>query len=726
MSSPSVIHLAFLWHMHQPWYFDPTTGKLLLPWVRFHSVAAYSDMAALLTAHPQIKATINFSPTLLDQIALYCEGNHDIYEQLTLRPAAELSPEEREFLVRHFFSVNWSRAIAPLPRYLALLEKRGRDTTHRRWAEVAAEFSVEELRDLQVLFNLAWLGFSSREDQEIRGLLQRGNNYTEEDKKVLLGKQQQILKMVLPTWKKLQQRGSIEISASPYYHPILPLLIDSQIARRANPEARLPERFSFSNDAQAQIELAVSRIEKEFGARPVGMWPSEGAVCPEMLQLVNNAGLKYVSTDSEILFQSLDDRGSTPGRKRLYQSYRVGNCTVFFRDTRLANRISKEYVNWENAEAAAADFINEVKRVGSEAQLDNHAPPLVLVALDGENCWENYPQRGRDFLQALYSQLGKCAEIKTVTLAEHLEAHRPTVSLEHLYSGSWIEANFAMWIGDPEKNRAWNLLGRARKRLTRAQISEEEPPAILADAQRHLLRAESSDWFWWLGEPFSSAEDRFYDDLFRSNIMAMYRTLGDSPPAELSRPIEHGGVVETIRQPTTYISPRIDGARTSFYEWRGAGLYRVPAGGSLYQENVFINSVYWGFDPGRLFIRFDPAESYREGASPSLAELNVWIEITEPGRCCKGTLKLEPTPHLVLGVADGQTACDELGKVEEVGVAEVVEMAIPLMRLQLRPGSKIGLSVHFARGAEVLSRVPRQGVIEIEIPTDDFGAGEPL
>jgi alpha-amylase/alpha-mannosidase (GH57 family) len=718
--------------MHQPWYLDPAGERLLLPWVRLHAISAYTDMAEQLLRAPDLRVTVSASPSLLDQVQLYIEETRDTYELITMRPADELAMEERQFLVRHFFSVNWERVIQEIPTYRALLEKRGREIPEGGWNEAAEGFTTDELRDLQVLFNLAWFGFSSSADPVLSKLREQGMGFTEDDKTTVLAKQRAVMKELYSSWNKLIESGSVEVICSPYYHGILPLLVDSNTAKRANPEVYLPERFSFPQDAAAQIRGSVERIQQVFGVRPRGMWPSEGAISPEVVQLAEQAELQYLVTDAELLFHSLDDRGGTPGRRRLYQPYRVDNCAIFFRDNQLSNRIATEYSSWDDSQAAARDLIQRVIQIGDRARIDGDAPPLVVIALDGENPWEAYPHRGHDFLDALHQQLASSeenGEIKTVTLSEHLAEHPPAVSLDYLHSGSRIETNFDMWIGEPEKNRAWSLLGRARQKLAREQLSAELPEETLEQALEHVHRAQCSDWFWWLGEPFSSAEDSTYDSLFRGQLMAMYRSLGHSPPADLSRPIGQGGIVTPLRQPTSYIHPRIDGTRTSYFEWRGAGFYRVkacgpidqyhPSDAELEETGPFITGFYWGFDAGRLFLRLDPVETYPEGTQV-LRDLDVWFVLTEAERVIEVRLALVPQ-RIHLSVCRNGGERQDLGLVEEMAYRDVVELAIPLSRLDLQPGTRLGLTVHFGRQDRPLCKVPYQGVIEVEVPGDDFG-----
>jgi len=711
------LHLSFLWHLHQPWYVDPASGRALLPWVRLHAIGAYTEMAVLLGRHDQTHATVSFSPSLLDQIERYVDGGEDEYERVTLIPAEDLDSSERQFLVRHFFSVNWGRVIPAEPRYLELLEQRGRQVHPEGWEEVTARFSAQELRDLQVLFNLAWFGVTSRRDPAIEELIRRGRDYTEEDKRTVLDLQHDVIRSLLPRWRKLFQGGAVEIACTPYHHAILPLLIDTNSAKRSNPEVSLPERFSFPADAEAQVARSSDRLEQAFGRRPGGLWPSEGAISPEVVPLVQRCGLRYLATDAELLFHSLDDRGSTPGRRRLYQAYHVGETAIAFRDDQLSNAVARTYASWDDSREAACDLVAGVVRAGESARIDGDAPPLVLVALDGENPWEAYPERGHDFLDALYAQLEGHERIRTVSLSEHLECHPPTVGLDYLNSGSWIEANFDIWIGDSEKNRAWNLLGRARSKLARKQRGGELSETQIEEAEAHLMRAESSDWFWWMGEPFFSAEDSIYERLFRSNLLALYETLGDSPPADVLRPIPMGGVVVPLRQPTSFIQPRIDGARTSYYEWRGAGFYRVPGTARNGAAAAVITGLYWGFDPGRLFLRLDPADSQLD-ARP-LSEYEIRFELTGPGRSVVGRLELSSRPRLSLSARTDTV--EDLGTVEEVAFREVVEVAVPLARLGFPPGTRLGLTLHIAGGDSPALIIPRQGVIEIEIPGHDFG-----
>ena len=724
MSSKKTVDLAFLWRMHQPWYRDPASDEVLLPWVRLHAASSYTDMASHLADHDVARATVSFSPVLLDQIEHYRDGGDDVYVDLTLRPAEDLTMEERTFLLRRFFSTHWQRVLLPVSRYRELLDMRGRDTPMDGWETAHQRFSPGDMRDLQVLFNLVWLGTTAAGDAEIRSLLERGRDYTEEDKVVVLDKQRELIAGLVPAWKALQAAGKVELAGAPYYHPVLPLLIDSDTARRPMPKINLPDRFARQDDASRQIVQGLDRLEQIFGRRPTGFWPPEAAVSPETVSLASAAGVKYLATDARVLYHSLDERGSAPGRHRIYQPYRVGDCTCVFRDAELSALILSEYPRWDDQQAAAADFVRRVLEVPEVASVDNGAPPLVLVALPGEHPWEAYPDRGKPFFDALHDLLGRTEQIRTVTLEERLEEHPATIGLDYLHSGSWVEGNFAMWIGDPEKNTAWNRLRRTRNRVARAETTGEVDGEALEQATTHLLRAEGSDWFYWLGEPFYSVEGAAYEQLFNGHLMAAYKALGDTPPADLSRPIDQGEAVAPMRQPRGFIQPSMSGSRTSFYEWREAGFYRVPAGGSVYHEHGFLAGVYWGFDPGRIYLRLDPIETFRQARS-LLDSVDVWIELTQPDRCIEARLLHgEDAPELALSTC--HAGCEKtagLGVVKEVAVEEVIELSIPLARMGLTQGARPGLIIHFEANGEELSRIPSQGVIEMEVPAHGYETG---
>ncbi len=722
MSISRPIHLAFVWRLHQPWSLSPDSGSLTLPWVRLHAAGTYRDFASLLERHPGVNVTAVLSPPLLEQIRLLREGVEDTGLALTRIPAEELTPEERGMLARYFFSVHRQARLHPMPRYRELLEKRGHQGAGGAWG--AADLSVDELRDLQVLFNLAWFGPTAAEDPRVEALLVRGRDFEEADKEVVIGRQRELLEGLVPAWTALGRRGSVEWIPCPHRYPILPLLVDSHTARRPTPDARLPRRFANPGDAAEQMERARATFVKEVGWEPRGLWPPELAVSPESVRLAGEQGFGYLVSDASVLFHSLDERGSSPGRRRLFQPYRHGGSALFFRHEELSRRVEQEYTAWEDSGAAADDFLQQVRQAAAGARVDGDAPPLVVVALPLERVWERYAEPMTGFLGALFGRLERGGDVVTTTLGQWLDRHPPAVALDHLHSGSWVDGNFATWIGEALKNRAWDLLGHARERLARAERSGETSAEQRAEALEHLLDAEGADWFWWLGEPYHSEEDDLYEALFRAHLAAAYRALGDTPPAELFRPLTQGGAVAPSRQPTDLVHPRMDGSLASYFEWRGAGYHRVPPAGSLAPYPSILSGLYWGFDPGRLYIRLVPADSLPPHLSPLTGEVQVNLQITESGRRVNCRLVTGEQPHLALthGPPDGAEV--ELGRVQEVVVGEVIELSVPLSRLALIPGQQVGLSVQFTREGQQVGTVPSSGFIEVKVPVDGYEVGE--
>ncbi|MBI4716130.1 MAG: glycoside hydrolase, partial [Nitrospirae bacterium] len=394
------LHIAFVWHMHQPYYKDVVTGKFILPWVRLHGIKDYYDMAAILEDYPAVHQTFNLVPSLMEQIQDYLRGVKDEYQEMTLKPAADLTPTERIFVLRNFFALNWDQMVFPHPRYRDLLEKRGHDGSEKAMERAARRFSTQDLLDLQVWFNLSWFDPLFKDgDPLLRELIRKGTDFTEEEKTAVMEKQLEVLGMILPEYRKLAERGQIEVTASPYYHPILPLLCDTQIARVALPGLPLPkQRFRQPDDARTQIQKAVAFHKSVFGVLPAGMWPSEGSVSEEILPMLTEAGIRWIATDEEILARSLDvhfhrglgEGGAVP--EPLYHPYLLErdnrSLAIIFRDHQLSDLIGFVYSKWDPVKAAE-DLIGRLHRIRTD--LSGHSdPPLVSIILDGENAWEYY------------------------------------------------------------------------------------------------------------------------------------------------------------------------------------------------------------------------------------------------------------------------------------------------------------------------------------------------
>src|SRR5687767_6971545 len=459
--------VALLWHMHQPLYQDLATGEHILPWVRLHGLKDYWGMVALLREFPTVRITFNLVPSMLVQLEAFArEEARDRHLEIGLKAADKLTEEERGFCVENFFHAHAPRMIAPYPRYAELLAKReaaGRGLSARGQA---AHFSTDDLRDLQVWHKLAWIDPFYFEDPRIQSLVEKGRGFTEHDKTTLRGVELELLRRVVPEYRAAADRGQVELSTSPFYHPILPLLCDTDVYLRTHPHSRMPrEPFRHPEDAAEQLARAVTLHERLFGKRPDGLWPSEGSVSDAMVPLVVRAGFQWMATDEAILARTTgheftrDAHGHVEQPELLYRPYRVGpageSVACGFRDHALSDLIGFTYAGW-SADAAADDFIRRLEQDGARNRARGGEEATVFVILDGENAWEHYEGQGRPFLRALYGRLAAHQELRTVTMSE--ACTDPREPLTSIFPGSWINGDFYIWIGHGDDHRAWAQL----------------------------------------------------------------------------------------------------------------------------------------------------------------------------------------------------------------------------------------------------------------------------
>src|ERR1051326_6091912 len=538
------IALAFVWHQHQPYYPDDVAGTNPMPWVRLHGVKDYFGMAALLREFPEVRCTINLTPCLLKQIVDYTNhGATDEFLRADRIPAADLSATEAEYLVNTHFLAHQQHMIGPHPRYAELLQRRGVGASCD--AKALHRFDAADLRDLQVWFNLIWIHPLLFElDANLRELRNKGTNFTEEEKNWLLDRHIEILSEIIPLHRALQDTGQVELTTTPYYHPILPLLLDKKFALEAMPHARLPRATEgYPEDAEIHIRRAIEQHARLFGRAPGGMWPAEGSVCQSMLPLLHRHGIRWIATDEGVLTASSpgaaerDTHGVLRRPAELYRPYRIGEqpheLSIVFRDHMFSDRIGFDSQRQEPT-AAAQDFVDRVRTVGDS--INGTETVLVSVILDGENCWEHYPGNGVAFRRALFDLCRRTPGIRTVSVGRFLEDHPAVASLPHLAAGSWINHNFRIWIGHEEDNTAWDLLHQAREFLRRSEAAKSDDQLRRAWEEIHI--AEGSDWFWWYGDDHTCPQVHVFDDLFRRHLRNVYHILGESPSAELSRPIK--------------------------------------------------------------------------------------------------------------------------------------------------------------------------------------------
>ena len=705
------LHVAFLWHQHQPYYLDPATGRFALPWVRLHAVKDYVGMVNLLSEFPEIRQVVNLVPSLLMQIGQYVAGSEDDAMILSRMPADSLSEEQGVELLDRFFVANWENMIHPYPRYRQLLEKR--DFTRSTAKEAARRFSVRDLRDLQVWGNLTWFHPTVVEkDDTLRGLIKKGRAFSEEDKSFVMRRQLEIMADVVPMHRRLAEEGRLELTTSPLYHPIVPLFFGHSSARVARPGLDLPApMISAPEDAAAQVRRAVEAHESTFGTRPRGMWPSEGAVSDDAATVFAEAGIDWIATDEDILARSLDtsfsrDRAGVVDRpETVYTPHRLRrgerDLHVVFRDHVLSDLIGFGY-HLQRPNAAAEDLVGRLNAISERAPDGS----LVLIALDGENCWQNYPNQGVEFLRDLYRRLARSENIETVRISDHIDRFGPGRELDHIFPGSWIGHSFATWMGHWEKNRAWEHLARARE-FCAAKTGRGNAPAEKAEAAlEEIYIAEGSDWFWWLGDDHSSEDDAVFDALFRKHVRRVYELLGGDVPNDLLVPIMREMIHESWREPRGLIDVRVDGRRTSFYEWLGAGSYQQARDvGAMQRAEPFpVAGMHFGLSADFLFLRLDAAEP-GWGRVPELG-VELWLAdgakpvidvcFAEGGKCVAG--------------ADGTKV--------RAARDRVVEIAAAFDLLGLAPGGTVEFFVRVLRGGCAVQRIPASGLISLAVPQD--------
>lgn len=618
------LRVILLWHQHQPFYKDLVTGEYRLPWVRLHALKDYYGMVKLLDEFPQVHQNFNLVPSLMLQIQDYVAGTaQDPFLKVAAKPARDLTPNERQFALQYLFQANPQNLIGRYPRYRELWERFREHGNHPERAE--RYFQAQDFTDLQVLSQIAWFDEFFLEEKDVAGLVAKGHHFSLDDQKFVIARERELLARVLPAHAEAAKKGSIEISATPFYHPILPLLCDTRTGAISTPGLPLPQNhFRHPEDAREQLRRALDYHEQTFGVRPKGIWPSEGSVSEEVLAIAHSLGVQWMATDEGVLgrssgsFFARDENGRLPGNlaEKLYNIYEYENGAtamhLVFRDHTISDLIGFVYSGMAPADAAR-HLINNIKDA-AKAVLEKGRDAVVAIILDGENAWEYYPKSGREFLRRFYDGLQRESGLEAVTISEAISRHKNFGKLTSLVPGSWINANFNVWIGAPEDNRAWDYLHHARDFYARNA-------ARASDAQRQLafdeiLIAEGSDWNWWYGPEHHSANDRDFDELYRKHLSNVYQALGSAPPDYLAQPITGAEVRPSFVPQTAYIHPRVTGDKIRYFEWMGAAIYTADhRAGAMHGKQFLLDSVYAGIDATNLYGRLDfcgkvPAEDF--------------------------------------------------------------------------------------------------------------------
>ena len=601
--------------MHQPVYKSERNGIYLMPWVRLRAIKDYLDMLLIMDKFPGLKLNFNLVPLLVSSIYDYGYNNaDDIFSRLTTKPVEELSNDEKEFIINHFFDVNYKSMVLANPEYKKLYDKRfeNRDCSINN-------FSNQEYSAILAWFNLVWFDPMWRENKEVANLFAKTNEeFTLEDRKRIIELQRELIKQIIPAYKQFQDDGKIEISTSPFYHPIMPLLLDMNDAKVANKNAEYPEiRSEMTTDAKINIETALETFERVFGKRPQGIWPSEQCISEKTLQLLMENNVKWTIADEGILEKTLkkefirDFRGYLEDPYELCHSYRYkhnnSHIGILFRDAVLPNLIGFEYPN-HNPIKAANDLYDRIKTKQTKLQNSPDKMHILTIAMDGENCWENYSNDGHDFLETLYKLILEDPDLETVLVSDYIDKVNKLdwsgtpFELDSITPGSWINRDFLLWIGEPTKNLAWSYMDNARCSLIEYQENNPDDPN-LETAWQELLISQSSDWYWWYGEPNDSGQDDIFDHLFREHLKNIYRAIKQPIPEYLETPLME--FIETrSRFPKAPFEKFELNGRDPFNEWENGGCIEIPAPPTMQEKRVF-NKIYFGYDADNLYLRFD-------------------------------------------------------------------------------------------------------------------------
>jgi alpha-amylase/alpha-mannosidase (GH57 family) len=541
------LKLVLCWHMHQPEYRDLKTGEFKLPWTYLHVIKDYIDMAAHLEAVPDAKAVVNFAPILLEQIEEYAKQVNGYLQDKTVisdpflaalvAPNVPQDAEVRLKLIKDCLRANRDRQINRYPSYKKLADMADWLDGH---CDALDYISAHYLTDLLVWYHLAWIGETvKRTDNRVKYLIDKGTGYTLHERievMEIIGDQ---LSSVLLKYKALAQKGQIELSVTPYAHPIMPLLLDIKTTQQAMPGAPMPEMENYPGGEERvnwHLEKGVQTFKRFFGFKPKGCWPSEGSISDQTLQVLGKFGFNWAATGGSVLHNSLHlaENEKPLGVHHPY-TLQKSKIACFFRDDGLSDLIGFEYSKW-HADDAVADLISHLENIAATDPADS----VVSIIMDGENAWEYFPENGYHFLSALYQRLAQHPSIELTTFSEALATGAKPKPLNRIVAGSWVYGTFSTWIGDIDKNRGWDMLGDVKKAFDTAVASKQLKDKQLEQAKLQLGVCEGSDWFWWFGDYNPGEAVSNFEKQYRLNLANLYKLLGVEPPAYLALSFTQG------------------------------------------------------------------------------------------------------------------------------------------------------------------------------------------
>ncbi len=716
------LKILFLWHMHQPSY-RTGTEPFLLPWTRLHATKDYAGLANIYSELPDARVTFNFTPVLWEQLMEYGQGAVDREMLLSLKPTREIQGEERDYLIRKCFTGNPISLIKPYRRYNALFEKFGSGSS--RESVELQDISDAELRDLITWRVLAWMDPGERNrDAELSRLIVKGEMFTEEEKVLVFQKSLAIIRGIPGQYRDLLENGTIEMVTTPFYHPILPLLLDSRSAAEALPGIELPGNFRFREDAEWHVRAAIELHENLFGEKPRGMWPAEGSVSREAAALFAGESVQWIATDEDILAESLnitfsrDSKGRINRPDILYRPWFLntpnGRLNIFFRDHLLSDLLGFEYQH-RDSDQSVMDFLSRLRNIREQTE-SAEFDPHVAVILDGENAWEHYPDGGFPFLRKLFKTLTESDEFEMMTFSDYLsEASENSTELTHLRAGSWINGNFGIWIGNPEENKAWNAIDEAARTINSSPSKDN----ISDETRKFLRKAQASDAFWWYGDDHFTEEKPEFDRIFRNHLIQVYRSLGRRIPSYLQGTLltEHPRKFK-LKHPKIMISPVIDGKIGKYYDWFGAGTVEIRNGYAAMHgsSGQVIKSLTYGFDLDKLYLKLEPDEEFYNRLSEGI---DMILRFNKPEECGDLIIKMDRVNGQVSKMGD--VLPDSVGSsVMESAVSDVLEISVTFTGIGVEVEQEVDLYLEIQIGGITAVRIPDQYGLSFTRPTADY------
>jgi len=708
------LNIAFHWLFHQPQYADPEDIANSQPWVRLHAAREYLDLGLMMQKYPKIKSTITMSSCLIDQLLQYEIGFEDNFLSLTKNNPEDMKEETKSLFLRKIFDIYSSESMMGIEGW-SKQHEMWKNRVEKEGLEKAVKLTSDsEILDIQVLHLLGWSGNSVLSSPELHNMVSKKSGFTMKEKAAILKLHEELIPKIIPLYKELASTKQVELSISSYYHSILPLLFDNdygKVADRYCEESSL--HFEFPVDAIKQVEDAYELHEKVFELKPMGMLPPEGSVCYEVIELCAREDLKWLITDEQLLFQSVDENLSAEMKYRAYNVKGLKNSpAIFFRCQAVSEAITTEYFDVPPKDAVD-DLMQKLENIRNSLSGEGKEF-IVPVLLDAENTWEFFPENGIPFLNELYSRLSDSETIRTVTMQGYLEEAGELPIIDNIQPGSIVDGNFNSWIGQEQKNRAWDVLTEAREALEKAgktdDIRKEPFKSRYEAAYRNILAAEGSDWFWWFGIRRAKFKRKLFDELYRSHLSKVYSYLNLSIPEELEEPLDYY-VQEEAAAPEAMLTPYVDGKETEKGEWESAGYWYLEEVAGRQAEYI-LKGLKYGFDKENLYLRLD-GDSGLLQSTEEVVEIDICtVKPVEAVITVSMVDQLEIIKYRSQGVKRDITG-------GEMKLQELIEVKLPLSEIGLGMNEKFYFFVRLTSEGRELERLPRQGVIKTVTPSEE-------